>query len=241
MFSAIRFWRNLFSRQTASNELAAVRLKIEWFRDLLSANCKAMELIADAGEKLGGEYLFDMQYLRNLVDELELTLRRIVYDLNYMTENRYTDLITVFDRLKRQVHACLEGDVAIFEDKMVFDLSALGQEWSNVVGEKMARLGDLSTHFPSAVPKGFAISAYACWRFLKENGILERMDALFQEKPENPILLEKSCGGYTKRDSKRYSAKGYRAEHFEGCPFTFPEKVQVKTRDFLGCSQQRVG
>ncbi|MEW6236194.1 MAG: PEP/pyruvate-binding domain-containing protein [Candidatus Omnitrophota bacterium] len=190
MFAGSRLWKKLLGRRSASEEFALVRSKIERFRDLLAANNRALELIADAGEKLGGDYLFDSQYLRGLVDELEEAVRRIVYDLNCMTGDRYTDIEAVFERLRRQTRACLDEGYSISEGELVFDLSALSQDLSDRVGEKMARLGDLYRLFPAHVPPGFAVSAYACRRFLEENGVSELIESSLGKNDVDPASLE---------------------------------------------------
>jgi len=204
MFGVDRIWRKLFEKRSRSNDLALMRSRIETFRDLLSANSKAMELIADAGEKLGGEYLFDIQYIRTLVDELETTVRRIVHNLNTMTGGRYPDLEEVFERLSLQIRACLEGRVVISEGKTVFHFSEIGQELSDVVGEKVARLGDLYKHFPSTVPNGFAVSAHACRRFLEANGVFDLLDTLRRESRAQHESLDKTAAQIQKviRDAR---------------------------------------
>ncbi len=66
-----RFFGKIFEELSKEGGFSLVRSKVEIFRDMLAANFKAMELITDTGEKLGGEYIFDMQYLRTLDRNLE--------------------------------------------------------------------------------------------------------------------------------------------------------------------------
>jgi len=42
----------------------------ERFQELLQNHQQVMELIADLGEKSGGEYIFDRKYLSDTVDEM---------------------------------------------------------------------------------------------------------------------------------------------------------------------------
>ena len=75
MFVTSRLWEKFLGRRSATKEIAAIRSKIDTFRDLLSANCRAMEIIADAGEKLGGEYVFDMQPIMEISVPLPYSLK----------------------------------------------------------------------------------------------------------------------------------------------------------------------
>ena len=59
-----------------------LRARYERFQHLISGNNKVLELIADAGEKSGGDYLFDNHYLEWLAKELEQAAEGVVYDLN---------------------------------------------------------------------------------------------------------------------------------------------------------------
>ena len=51
-----------------------------------------MELIADLGEKSGGEYIFDRKYLADTVEEMHTRLLHMVQGLNLITGNRYLEL-----------------------------------------------------------------------------------------------------------------------------------------------------
>ena len=46
-----------------------------------------MELIADLGEKSGGEYIFDRKYLADTVEEMHTRLLHMVQGLNLITGN----------------------------------------------------------------------------------------------------------------------------------------------------------
>ena len=61
--------RALFRAQAPRNG-DQLRETLRRFRALVEQNDRVLELIADAGEKLGGEYVFDSKYLGDLADRL---------------------------------------------------------------------------------------------------------------------------------------------------------------------------
>ena len=64
----------------------------EHFQALLQDHQRVMELIADLGEKSGGEYIFDRKYLIDATEAMQNLLLRMVKGLNLITSNRYLDL-----------------------------------------------------------------------------------------------------------------------------------------------------
>ncbi|HUT53332.1 MAG TPA: hypothetical protein VM658_08080, partial [bacterium] len=71
---------NIFRGARKKQGLQALRLKIEKFRGLLSENNRALDLLADAEEKLGGDFVFDSQFILNLARELDDSVGKVVHD-----------------------------------------------------------------------------------------------------------------------------------------------------------------
>ncbi len=74
-------------------DLVAFPQVFEQFQSLLHNHQQAMELIADLGEKSGGDYIFDRKYLSDTVHELQDLLLRMVKGLNLIASNRYYELL----------------------------------------------------------------------------------------------------------------------------------------------------
>jgi pyruvate,water dikinase len=49
---------------TARREQLPFDLLFKRFRDVLDSNNRALEIITDMGDKLGGDYLFDITYIK---------------------------------------------------------------------------------------------------------------------------------------------------------------------------------
>ncbi len=71
--------RDLWSRISKPKpELVAFPEIFEHFQELLQDHQRVMELIADLGEKSGGEYIFDRKYLVDAVEEVKTLLLHMV-------------------------------------------------------------------------------------------------------------------------------------------------------------------
>jgi pyruvate,water dikinase len=150
------------------------------FQELLDYNGRALELIADMGEKLSGEYLFDKHYIESVALELEEVIYKIVYNLNVITQKKHMKLFDAFERAKEEIHQELNARFTIPKGNYVYPLSALSKEMADYVGEKMATLGELKNRLGLNVPQGFVISTYAYERFIEYNGLREWIDSLLK-------------------------------------------------------------
>jgi pyruvate,water dikinase len=124
-------------------------------------NNRVLRLIADAEEKLGGEYLFDAQYLQSVASDLCDSVKAVVRDLDEMSGQRYPALSVAVDRIQTAIGAGGVPRGMGANVPLTLPLDELGTELADVVGEKVARLGELRCRLALAVPDGFAITARA--------------------------------------------------------------------------------
>ncbi len=164
-------WKRVTRESRPEETVDAVRRRIEGLRDLVDKNNEVLELIAKAGEMLGGEYVFDRNTLATLAGQLEAATRAVVFDLNAITGDRYPDLVDALKRADASVRATLESRLFVPEADIVVPLESVGEELADTVGEKIARLGSLKKLEGCHVPEGFVITAYACQLFLEQAGI----------------------------------------------------------------------
>jgi pyruvate,water dikinase len=180
MFHPIARLQDLFRRQGRVGSVDLLRTRFERFRHLVDRNSHVLELMADAGAKLGGDYLFDTQYLRWLDAELAEAVRAVVRDLAEVSGDRYPALQKAFERIRAGVRASLESHVEAQDGPLVVSLDAIGTELAALVGEKMARLAEVRNRLDLKVPDGFVITAAACQRLLAQPFIAGRLEILRQ-------------------------------------------------------------
>ncbi|MDO9263860.1 MAG: PEP/pyruvate-binding domain-containing protein, partial [Desulfosalsimonadaceae bacterium] len=164
-------WKALFGSSRKKENVDSLKAKILKFQSLLNGNNHVLELIADAEESLGGDFLFDMQYLRWLSEQLESAVRGIVTDLNYISGNQYLSLADAFLKVRLNVENALLSKSGFPDAPLVMLLSDIGMEMSDVVGEKMARLGEIKQRLNCPVPEGFVVTGQACRAFFDQNDI----------------------------------------------------------------------
>jgi pyruvate,water dikinase len=150
------------------------------FRELLDYNNQALELMADMGEKLSGDYLFDRHYIESVVNELEQVVYRVIYNLDLMVPRKYSKLFYAFEKAKADIQAELDFSFTIPRGEYVYALGSLHKEMSNYVGEKMATLGEIKNRLGLAVPEGFVVSTSAYKRFIEYNQLQPGIDSLLE-------------------------------------------------------------
>jgi pyruvate,water dikinase len=150
------------------------------FQELLDYNGRALELFADMGEKLSGDYLFDKHYIESVALELEDVIYKIVYNLNIITQKKHMKLFDALERAKEEIHQELDARFSIPKGNYVYPLSSLNKDMADYVGEKMATLGELKNRLGLNVPRGFVVSTYAYERFIEYNGLHESIESLMR-------------------------------------------------------------
>lgn len=163
-------WRRLFRRSGKTRDIHFLKDIVNRFRELVGLNNAALEIIAEMGDKLSGDYIFDTQYLRQVAAELEETVYKIVYNLNAICDKKYPKLFDAFESAKSGISAELDSRFVIPQSAYVIPLDKVSLDISDVTGEKMATLGELR-RLGLKVPDGFVVSAYACQGFFEHNGI----------------------------------------------------------------------
>ena len=168
---------DLFTR-ARRDDVGLLRGRFARFRRLLEQNNRVLRLMADANEKLGGEYVFDMQYLRWLEGELSTAATEVVHNLTAMSDNGYPGLAAALERVRGAVRTTLDPQEISPDLPLTFAIDDVGSELADVVGEKMARLGEIRRRLNVAVPDGFVITARACALLLAVPAVARELDRL---------------------------------------------------------------
>jgi pyruvate,water dikinase len=171
-------WWSIFRKAGKRESRVSLRSKIERFRSLLDQNNFVLELIAKAGESLGGDLLFDFQYLRRLAQQLENSVRKVVLDLNFITDDRHLALTAPFERILAGVTDVLESRPSIPHAPDILLLHEIDRDLSGAAGEKSARLGEICQRLNFRIPDGFVITSRACLRIFEQLRLADRLREL---------------------------------------------------------------
>jgi pyruvate,water dikinase len=145
------------------------------FQKILSLNNQILERIGSMGDKLGGDYVFDRQYILSASQELAELVEALIDHLNVLAPGKYPDLRDVFRSIQGQIQGDLNGmgHVPLTDD--VLPMAAITQDLSMAVGGKCATLAEIGTVLGLRIPEGFAVTTGAFRRFMAHNGLQEQL------------------------------------------------------------------
>jgi pyruvate,water dikinase len=166
----------------------------EQFQVLLQNHQKAMELIADLGEKSGGDYIFDRKYLVDSIAELQDLLLRMVKGLNLISSDRYYELYPTLDRVFFPIEMELRGRLALSNAPYVVSLTDMPLDTPELTGGKANALGEIMHKLGIPAPSGFVITNRAYNRFIDYNDLEDRIHSWLELWVSGKETLEKASG-----------------------------------------------
>jgi len=144
-------------------------------------NNAALEVIADMDGKLGGDFVFDQQYLVDSVARLRDLVRSSAYNLNLMTDSRFTGLNEVIEKLVARLESELAGQTVIHDATRVVSLGEIDEDLSDVVGNKAYNLSRIMNLPHVNVAPGF-VAALGCFRdYLAFNDLFDKITVILED------------------------------------------------------------
>ncbi|MBW2108308.1 MAG: pyruvate, water dikinase, partial [Deltaproteobacteria bacterium] len=168
---------------------ASFPILFERFQDILKKNNEVLEIIADMGDKLGGAYVFDRQYIISACERLDDLVYKLVYDLNALSDQKYIRLYQAFERVRQQIQADLAGRKAVSETSYVLAYSTISRDDLADVGSKNANIAELRNVLEYAAPDGFAITTRAFHDFMDHLGLADRIKTISERAKTTPNAL----------------------------------------------------
>ncbi len=183
--------KRLVSRK---RERVAFQQVFEQFQVLLQNHQKAMELIADLGEKSGGDYIFDRKYLVDSIAELQDLLLRMIKGLNLISSDRYYELYPTLDRVFFPIEMELRGRLALSKAPYVISLTDMPLDTPELTGGKANALGEIMHRLGIPAPSGFVITNRAYNRFIEYNDLEDRIHSWLELWVSGKETLDKASG-----------------------------------------------
>lgn len=179
-FGLFRLKKN---RSVSVDGLEAVRSLFAKFRRIQKLNTRALELMAEMEQALGGEYIFDRAFLNSSVRDLSTLTHQVVYSLNAMSQNRYVDLFDCYQGIRGTLDDILEGGSGPFASHLTLPYPILGWELEPLAGTLNVCLAEARQHLDLPAPDGFAVSVAGCRLFRRENAEAGLLEAREQDEP----------------------------------------------------------
>jgi len=161
--------------QSTSDALAAVRSKFADFLALLELHDHCMALISDMEEKLHGDSLFDLAYLRTSLAEIRADVKRMIEIMVKLGGEKYSLLRDRFGLIGASIDESLPWCRTAVRDRFTIPFDELRRSHACTVGSKSAQIGELRSQLGLPTPDGFGITAYGCRYFREENILNDRI------------------------------------------------------------------
>ncbi|MCL1980757.1 MAG: pyruvate, water dikinase, partial [Proteobacteria bacterium] len=95
------------------------------FKSILERNNQVLETMGDMGDKLGGGYIFDQQYLIESCGKLGDHVFKLISDLGVLCQDKNVALFTAFERVQHQIQEELAGHRVLSRFDHILPLSEL--------------------------------------------------------------------------------------------------------------------
>ncbi|MGD9182387.1 MAG: PEP/pyruvate-binding domain-containing protein [Desulfobacterales bacterium] len=178
--------KNIFSRKLQKHPSIDEDLRIEFkaryhnFRLLLNANKRALEAIARIEQALRDMRPFGMPFVRANCTTVSVEVFRMIRNLEELAPGKYKGLYARFNDIQHRIDGLLSHKKPLRDKRFVIPLSSINKGMADLVGTKMANLGEIKNRFDVAVPDGFAITSAAYQRYIEHNDLQVEIDRRFQ-------------------------------------------------------------
>jgi pyruvate,water dikinase len=170
----LKKWLSFF--RSSSQPVLPFTVLFKKFRSILERNNLILELMADMGDKLGGEYIFDSQFVIDITERVSDLVFKLISDLCVMTQNDIVDLFVALERFLFDFLDELAGMRAVAVTKPVLLLDELNSDLSEEAGNKFANLGDIRNTLDLPTMDGFVVTTRSYFDFMQANGLIKLIE-----------------------------------------------------------------
>ncbi|MBW2615237.1 MAG: pyruvate, water dikinase [Deltaproteobacteria bacterium] len=158
----------------------AFQARYHQFKLLLNANNKALEIMAEMEEALGGGQPFGMNFVQARLTGVSTSVWQIIKHLNDLAPGKYEALYGQFKEIQKKINQYVQRKSLGEEGPLVLPLDSVDKDMADQVGSKVANLGEIRNRIQLRVSNGFAITASAYQRFMEHNDLQAEIDRLIQ-------------------------------------------------------------
>jgi pyruvate,water dikinase len=165
--------KGLFSHWCSPRPPLPFSVLFKKFKSILDRNNHILELMADMGDKLGGDYVFDRQYITDVCEKISDSVFKLISDLSILSQTDNVGLFLSFERIQHAINEELAGRPAFPATRTTIPLGKMGDEQEDEAGGKFARLGTMKNVLGLPTPNGFVITTKAFYDFMDHNHLLD--------------------------------------------------------------------
>ena len=172
------------------------------FREILALNNQVLELIAEANDKLSGDYIFDRHYIEITCEEACSMVQQLIFGLDEIAPGKYMALHEAFTKIKNDIDDILAGRQPRSENTFILPYGSINRDMTQEVGGKNATIAQVGNFMGIKIPEGFAVTAAAFAAFMESDGLRERIaeitgkwerdeiDAATASEQIEPLIME---------------------------------------------------
>jgi pyruvate,water dikinase len=150
------------------------------FRFLLAANIRALDIMHELERVLHENRPFGMVFIRSRCTALLTAVYRIIRSLDRLAPDIYRDLTTAFDHIEQQIQDSLESRKLPETTELIMPLDRVQGKHCDLVGPKMANLGELRSALNLNIPKGFVVTTAGYALFFEHNDLQDEINSRIQ-------------------------------------------------------------
>jgi pyruvate, water dikinase len=163
------------------------KYRYQSFKILLSSNNKALDIMADIEKLLEGSRLFGMSHVKSNCTAVSVNVYKMIKNLEVLAPGKYRELSLRFNDIQRQIDKIISFKEPEKEEPLVIPLDSVNKDMADVIGSKMANIGEMKNRLKLTVPAGFVITAAAYKKFISYNDLQAEIDRLFQSTDTEDI------------------------------------------------------
>lgn len=163
------------------------------FRSLLTANNNALQAMAELEKAYYSGESYRMAFVRAKISVILINVYKMMRNIIAMSGGKYTELEPIFDKISNDINDIVERKRTFEQGPWILELKEVRRRDTTQAGEKMAKLGEISSLPQILTPHGFVITASATRHFLTPKIIAEMNRLLQILDPENLDELYRTC------------------------------------------------
>ena len=157
------------------------------FRSLLTANNNALELMAEMEQALSAGQPFSMAFVRGHCTALTVNIYKMVQHLRELSNGKYRGLTHAFNSISGRLEEILARQPKVAGEKQVLSMSEVDIHATDLVGGKLANLGEIRNRVGLNVPDGFVITAAATKHFMDSSNLQDEINRRLQLLDHNNL------------------------------------------------------
>lgn len=158
----------------------AFKARYHHFKLLLNANNKSLDIMAEIEQAMLGRQPFGMSFIRANTTAVSVNVFNMIKNLDELAPGKYKKLYSSFSDIQNKIDRLLSQKRQEIDERLVIPLGLIDKDMTDLVGSKMANLGEIKNRINMNVPGGFAITSAAYQRFIEYSDLQVEIDRRFQ-------------------------------------------------------------